>query len=72
MKNFSLTVKGLDHYKEISLTRKNLAARKARYETARKNIKAAELAHFPYIGIGSSWQMNHHRNLFGSGGETSS
>ena len=43
---------------------------KTRYETARKNIKAAESAYFPYIGVGGSYQMNDHRKLFGSEGDS--
>jgi outer membrane protein len=68
--NLPLDLKGLDYYKEISLTRKDLEAMKTRYETARKNIKIAESAYFPYVGIGGSYQMNDHRNLFGSEGDS--
>ena len=66
----SLSVKDLDYYKEVSLTRKDLAAMKMRYETARKNIRVAESAYFPYIGVGGSYQMNDHRRLFGSEGDS--
>jgi outer membrane protein len=68
--NLSFTPSTLDYYKEISLTRNDLAAMKTRYETARKNIKAAESAYFPYIGVGGSYQMNDHRKLFGSEGDS--
>ncbi len=68
--NLSLTVKDLDYYKDISLTRKDLTAMKIRYETARKNITAAESAYLPYIGVGGSYQMNDHRNLFGTEGDS--
>jgi outer membrane protein TolC len=68
--DISLSVKDLDYYKEVSLARKDLAAMKIRYETARKNIKSAESAYFPYIGVGGSYQMNDHRKLFGSEGDS--
>ncbi len=68
--NLPLDPKDLDYYKEISRTRKDLAAMKIRYETARKNIKIAESAYFPYIGVGGSYQMNDHRNPFGSEGDS--
>jgi|WetSurMetagenome_2_1015567.scaffolds.fasta_scaffold70945_2 outer membrane protein len=68
--NLALDPKDLDYYKEISRTRKDLAAMKIRYETARKNIKIAESAYFPYIGVGGSYQMNDHRNPFGSEGDS--
>lgn len=65
-----LTVKDLDYYREVSLTRKDFAALKIRHENARKNIKAAEAGYFPYIGINSSYQTNDHRRLFGAEGES--
>lgn len=68
--DISLSVKDLDYYKNVSLARKDLEAMKTRYETARKNIKAAESAYFPYIGVGGSYQMNDHRKLFGTEGDS--
>jgi outer membrane protein len=68
--NIPLAPKDLNYYREVSLTRKDLAAMKARYETARKNIKAVEAAYFPYVGVGGSYQMNDHRRLFGSEGDS--
>jgi outer membrane protein len=65
-----LSVKDFDYYKEVSLARKDFAATKIRYESARKNIKAAESAYFPYIGVGGSYQMNDHRKLFGAEGDS--
>jgi outer membrane protein len=68
--NLPLVPKDLDYYKEVSLTRKDLGAIKTRHETARKNVKAVESAYFPYIGVGGSYQMNDHRRLFGSEGDS--
>jgi outer membrane protein len=68
--DISLSARDLDYYKEVSLARKDLAAMKVRYDTARKNVKAAESAYFPYIGVSGSYQMNDHRKLFASEGDS--
>jgi outer membrane protein len=68
--NLTCAPKDFSYYKEVSLTRKDLAAIKTRYETARKNIKAAESAYFPYVGVGGSYQMNDHHKLFGAEGDS--
>jgi len=59
-----------DYYQKSSLDRHDLVALKVRYDSTKKQIKMAEAGYFPYIALGGSYQMNDHRKLFGSEGNS--
>lgn len=60
----------LDYYRKSSLDRYDLAALKVRHDNAKKQIKTAEAGYFPYIALSGSYQMNDHRRLFRSEGDS--
>lgn len=66
----AIVLNDMDYYKKNSLDRQDIAALKARYDSAKKQIKTAEAGYFPYIALGGSYQMNDHRKLFGSEGNS--
>jgi outer membrane protein len=56
-------------YIKTAETRNDLQAAQLRSENAKKNIKMAEAAYFPNIGMGGTYQFNDHNQPFGSEGE---
>jgi len=66
----AIAINNLDYYTKNSLDRYDLAALKERHDSTKKQIKTAEAGYFPYIALGGSYQMNDHRKLFGSEGDS--
>lgn len=66
--HLSFDVKQLDFYQHNSFLRQDISALRARYEAAKKEVKAAEASYFPYVGFGGSYYMNDHRTILGSEG----
>lgn len=59
----------LSAYVKAAETRNDLQAAQLRSENARQNIRMAEAAYFPNIGMGGTYQLNDHNGPFGSEGE---
>jgi outer membrane protein TolC len=65
-----IPVKDIDYYLNLSLSRKDIEAMRLRHENAKMNIKMAESAYWPVIGLGGSYQLNDHKKPFGSEGQS--
>lgn len=65
-----IPLRDLDHYINLSLSRRDLEAMKLKYENAKMNVKIAESGYLPIVGIGGSYQFNDHRRPFGSEGSS--
>jgi outer membrane protein TolC len=60
----------LSTYVKAAETRSDLEAAQLRSENAKQNIRMAEAAYFPNIGMGGTYQFNDHNQPFGSEGES--
>lgn len=63
-------VKSIEHYYDESLDRKDLQSLQERYRNARNSLKMANAGYLPVVGVGGSYQLNDHRNPFGSEGDS--
>jgi len=68
--NMDFPLNEADYYVKASLSRRDIKAMQLQYENAKKNITLAESTYLPYIGIGGSYQLNDHKKIFGSEGES--
>jgi len=59
----------LSVYLKAADARNDLQAAQLRSENARQNIRLAEAAYFPNVGMGGTYQLNDHNGPFGSEGE---
>jgi len=66
----SLVPNDLSHYTAASRSRKDLKGMEARYRNAENNLRMANSAYFPVLGIGGSYQLNSHKSAFGEEGES--
>ncbi|PKN18877.1 MAG: hypothetical protein CVU71_08770 [Deltaproteobacteria bacterium HGW-Deltaproteobacteria-6] len=60
----------LSVYVKAAESRSDLQAMQLRHENAEQNIRMAEAAYFPNIGVGGTYQLNDHRQPFGSDGKS--
>jgi outer membrane protein TolC len=65
-----LPLNDLSTYVKAAETRSDLEAAQLRSENAKQNIRMAEAAYFPNIGMGGTYQFNDHNQPFGSEGES--
>jgi len=65
-----LILKDLDHYSQMAQSRKDLKGMEARYNNAENNLRMANAAYLPTVGMGGSYQMNSHKSAFGEEGES--
>lgn len=65
-----LPLNDLSTYVKAAETRSDLQAAQLRSENAKQNIRMAEAAYFPNIGMGGTYQFNDHNQPFGSEGES--
>ncbi len=65
-----LPLNDLAIYVKSAESRSDLQAARLRYENAEQNIKMAEAAYFPNIGMGGTYQFNDHNQPFGSEGKS--
>ena len=63
-----LELRELEYYIKASASRRDISALQIRRKTAQTNVRIAESAYLPWIGVGGSYQYNDHRKLFGSEG----
>lgn len=65
-----ITLKGLEHYNNASVARKDVKAMEKRSENARNNIELAKSDYYPMIGIGGGYFINDHSAPFGAEGDS--
>ena len=65
-----LPLNDLSTYVKAAETRSDLQAAQLRSDNAKQNIRMAEAAYFPNIGMGGTYQFNDHNQPFGSEGES--
>ncbi len=65
----NLPLNDLSAYEKAAEMRSDVQAAQLRSENARQNIKMADAAYYPNIGVGGSYQFNDHNNPLGSEGE---
>ncbi len=65
-----LPVNDLTTYVKAAESRSDLRAAQLRGENAEQNIKMAEAAYFPNIGVGGTYQLNDHNQPFGFEGKS--
>jgi len=68
--DITIAVREKDYYLDSSDTRRDIASMKIRHKTAQTQVKIAESGYLPYIGIGGSYQLNDHKRVFGSEGDS--
>jgi outer membrane protein len=64
-----IPVKDLSVYVKAAESRSDLRAAQLRGENAEQNIRLAEAAYFPNIGVGGTYQLNDHNQPFGTEGK---
>jgi outer membrane protein TolC len=67
--SIDIPVNDISAYMKAAETRNDLQAAQLRSENAMQNIRMAEAAYFPNIGMGGTYQFNDHNQPFGSEGE---
>jgi outer membrane protein len=65
-----VTVLSIDHYQNLTSSRKDVKAMEKRYENTRNNVSRAESSYLPYVGVGGSYQFNDPKRVFGTEGES--
>jgi len=66
----SLALKDLAYYDNMAQTRKDLKALEARHINAENNLRMANAAYLPTIGLGGTYQLNSHKAVFGEEGQS--
>jgi len=66
----SLLLKDLNYYENAAQTRKDVKALEARHQNAENNLKMANAAYLPSVGLGGAYQMNSHHAAFGEEGNS--
>ena len=66
----SLVLKDLEHYDTMAQSRKDLKALAARHKNAENNLRMANAAYLPTVGLGGTYQMNSHKAAFGEEGQS--
>jgi outer membrane protein TolC len=65
-----MKLRGIDEYRQASLSRQDIKSMELRTENARKRIRLSESGYLPTLGIGGSYNLNDHRYPFGSEGDS--
>jgi outer membrane protein len=66
----TLPVREIDDLRTQSLVRRDVKSMELRTENAKANIKLAEAAYFPLLGVGGTYQLNDHNRPLGSEGDS--
>ncbi len=66
----SLQMKDLGYYENMAQARKDVKALEARRQNAENNLKMANAAYLPSVGLGGAYQMNSHNAAFGDEGNS--
>ena len=64
-----ISLRAMEDYTRVALSRPDVKSGEIREENARKNIKMAEAGYFPYVGVGGGYQLNDHSSPLGSEGK---
>jgi outer membrane protein len=64
------SLRDIASYTSAAIARKDLKAMELRYENAGNNVRLAESRYLPTVGMRASYQLNDHKTLFGSEGES--
>jgi outer membrane protein len=65
-----LEVREQEYYEETALSRKDLKGLETRYRNSKNALKMAEAGYLPTIGLGGSYELDHHERPFGDEGKS--
>lgn len=65
-----LELKSVDHYSQVSLSRKDIKSLQMRYDNAKNNIELAKSDYYPMVGLGGAYMLNDHDTPFGGEGNS--
>ncbi|OPX92809.1 MAG: Outer membrane protein TolC precursor [Syntrophorhabdus sp. PtaB.Bin006] len=65
-----LPLRDIEYYTGAASSRRDISAMETRRENAKDNIKLAESAYFPTLGVRGAYQLNDHNRVFGSEGDS--
>jgi len=65
-----LPLRDIEYYTAAASSRRDISAMETRRENAKDNIKLAESAYFPTLGVRGAYQLNDRNSAFGSEGDS--